>query len=202
MKDKVKALVPENIYNQLDSVITKYEIDTPLRLAHFLSQCSHESAGFTAFTENLNYSEAGLKKTFPKYFPGELAKKYARNPAKIASRVYANRMGNGNENSADGWKYRGRGCIQLTGKYNYSLFDKEVEDDILSVPVLVSTTYSLISAAWYWKANNLNKKADTGSTLDAVTMVTKAINGGTIGLGDRIKKFNTFYKALTTTYPS
>ena len=135
--DKLKGHIPDAVISQLPDTIAKYNITTPLRLAHFLAQCGHESAGFKAVNENLNYSVDGLKRIFSKYFPGTLAEGYARQPEKIASKVYGNRMGNGNEASKEGWKYRGRGYIQLTGKDNYKAFDATVNDDILNNPDLV-----------------------------------------------------------------
>ncbi len=174
----------------------KGQINTSLRLSHFLSQCAHESNSFKSVNENLFYSEEGLKKTFSKYFPGDLAKSYAKNPEKIASRVYGSRMGNGDELTKDGYKYRGAGYLQLTGKNNFKEFDGFVDDDILSNPSLVATKYPLLSAAWFFTKNKINEVADLGSTNDVITKVTKIINGGTIGLEDRIKHFNEYYTLL------
>lgn len=145
--DLLKNHVPDDVLKKLSECIEKFHINTPLRLAHFLAQCSHESGGFKRTRENLNYSADGLKKTFPKYFPDDLADEYARKPEKIAARVYGGRMGNGDEKSKEGYKYRGRGYIQLTGKNNYRAFDKTVNDDILSNPDLVADKYPLLSAA-------------------------------------------------------
>lgn len=195
--DKLKARVPDLIINQIPLCASKFHINTPLRLAHFLAQCSHESAGFKVTQENLNYSADGLKKTFPKYFPDNLAGSYARQPQKIAARIYGGRMGNGDEASKEGYKYRGRGYIQLTGKDNYRAFDKTVDDDILNNPDLVSDKYPLLSAAWFWSSRSINKLADKGSSDKVVTSVTKKINGGTIGLADRITRFKKFYALLT-----
>jgi putative chitinase len=162
-----------------------------------LAQCGHESANFRAFKENLNYSAEGLNKTFKKYFPTlDSAKDYARQPERIASKVYANRMGNGNEASKDGFKYLGRGFIQLTGKANYLEFDKSVPEDIMANPELVATKYPLASAAWFWDKNGLNAIADKGATDAVVKSITKRVNGGTIGLEDRIQHFNEFYSLL------
>jgi putative chitinase len=177
-------------------VVTKFGMDTPLELAHFLAQCAHESGNFKAVTENLNYSADGLKKIFPKYFAGNLNESYARKPEAIASRVYASRMGNGDEASKDGFKYRGRGYIQLTGKANYMEFDKFVDDDITNNPDLVATKYPLLSAAWFFYKNKLNEISAKGSEDAVVTSVTKRVNGGTIGLADRIKHFKEFYALL------
>jgi len=193
---KLKGHVPDAVISQIPLVIEKFGINTPLRLAHFLAQCGHESGGFKAVSENLNYSADGLKRIFGKYFPGDLANSYARQPEKIAARVYGSRMGNGDEASKDGWKFRGRGYIQLTGKDNYSAFDKFVDDDIMANPDLVSTKYPLASAAWFFSKNCI-KHADKGSSRDAITAVTKSVNGGTIGLDDRIKHFEEYYKSLS-----
>ena len=133
--DGLKTHVPDTVLDQIPGCAEKFDINTPLRLAHFLAQCAHESAEFTAREENLNYSAEGLKKTFSKYFPDNLADSYARQPEKIASHVYANRLGNGNEASKEGYKYRGRGYIQLTGKENYRKFDQSIDDDILTLQI-------------------------------------------------------------------
>jgi len=175
----------------------KFAINTPLRLAHFLAQCGHESGGFRATQENLNYSAKGLNGIFRKYFPTEAAAAaYARQPQKIASKVYGNRMGNGNEASGEGYKFRGRGYIQLTGKENYTAFGKAIGEDILSNPDVVSSKYALLSAAWFFSKNGLHKMADSGASDAVVTQITKRVNGGTIGLADRIKHFKEYYKLL------
>lgn len=194
--DKLKGVIPESILSQIPETAKKFNITTPLRLAHFLSQCAHESGNFTVFKENLNYSAEGLKKTFGKYFPGNLNESYAKKPDKIANRVYGNRMGNGDESSGDGYKYSGRGAIQLTGKDNYAAFDKYVDDDILNNPGLVATKYPLMSAAFFFQKNNLWSICDKGSNTATITSLTKRINGGTNGLNDRIQKFNKFYNLL------
>ena len=191
--ETLQKLIPANVYEEFSKLVIPYEIDTPLRVSHFLAQCSHESYGFQLTVENLNYSASGLLATFPKYFTRRTARQYARRPVEIGSRVYADRMGNGNEASKDGWKYKGRGYIQLTGKDNYRLFNEIVEEDVLEEPVLVATKYPLLSAAWYWKLNGLNELSDLSQD---VTDITKAVNGGTIGLKDRQIKFNQFYDAL------
>lgn len=194
---KLKGQLPESVYNEIRSVIDTFEINTPIRLAHFLGQCAHESGNFKFTTENLNYSTKGLLATFPKYFkqPG-LAEAYSRNPERIASRVYADRMGNGSEGTADGWKFRGRGYIQLTGKNNYSAFDKFVSEDIVTQPDLVAKKYPLLSAAWFFHKNNLNSTSDKGLNESVITQLTKKINGGTNGLQDRIKYTVKFGKIL------
>jgi putative chitinase len=194
---KVSTKIPASVIEQIPDVVSKFKIDTPLRLSHFLAQCAHESGNFKLTTENLNYSKEGLMKVFKKYFPNEvLAKQYERKPNAIANRVYANRMGNGDENSNQGATYKGRGYIQLTGKDNYSAFDKTVDEDILSTPNLVATKYPLLSAAWFWNSRNLNALADKGATDADVTSITKKVNGGTHGLADRISKFKLFYNEL------
>lgn len=193
---KLKGKIPDSVLNEIPSVMEKFQINTPLRLSHFLAQCGHESGGFKLVTENLNYSSEGLKKIFGKYFPGNLSDLYNRNPEKIASRVYASRMGNGDEASKEGWKYKGRGFIQLTGKENYKLFGESIKVDILSSPDLVATKYPLTSAGWFFSKNGLNAIADTGYGVDVITKVTKRVNGGTIGLDDRIKHFNEYYSIL------
>jgi putative chitinase len=195
--DKLKGHIPDTVIGQIPGVMDKFQINTPLRLAHFLSQCGHESGGFKHTNENLNYSADGLKKIFPKYFAqAGLAESYARQPEKIASRVYGGRMGNGDESTKEGFKFRGRGYIQLTGKSNYSEFDKFVNEDILANPDLVATQYPLLSAAWFFHKNGLNAIADKGADDATVTSVTKRVNGGTIGLPDRIKHFKEYYSLL------
>ena len=194
--DKLKGHVPDTVIAQIPGVVDKFEINTPLRLAHFLAQCGHESGGFKAVSENLNYGAAGLQSIFKKYFTAVSAKEYERKPEKIANIVYANRMGNGPQASGEGYKFRGRGYIQLTGKDNYTAFDKTVEDDILATPELVATKYPLLSAAWFFHKNGLHKIADEGATDAVVTKVTKRVNGGTIGLPDRIKHFNEYNNLL------
>lgn len=194
---KLKGHVPDSVINQIPGIQEKFAVNTPLRLAHFLAQCGHESGGFRITQENLNYSAKGLQGIFKKYFPSEaLALDYAKKPQKIANRVYGGRMGNGNEASGDGYKFRGRGFIQLTGRDNYKAFDDAVEDAILENPDLVATKYPLASAAWFWNKNKLNQLADKGAATEVVTMITKRVNGGTIGLPDRIKHFNEYYSLL------
>jgi putative chitinase len=195
--DKLKGHVPDTVIAQIPGVMENFGVNTPLRLAHFLAQCGHESGGFRLTQENLNYSAKGLMGIFKKYFPTQaLADAYARKPEKIANRVYGGRMGNGPEASGEGFKFRGRGYIQLTGKQNYTAFDAAVPDDILANPDLVSTKHALASAAWFWKKNGLNLIADTGSSTEVVTKITKRVNGGTIGLADRIKHFKEYHALL------
>ena len=171
----------------------KYNANSPLRMAHFLAKCSHESDNFRLVRENLNYSAEGLKTTFKKYFPTDaLAMQYARNPERIANRVYANRMGNGDEKSGDGFKYRGRGHLQLTGKDNYKAFGEFIGEDILSNPDLVATKYPLTSAIFFFNKNKIWSICDKGDTDAVVTEVTEKVNGGRNGLQDRLNKFKTY----------
>lgn len=168
---------------------------TPVRAAHFFAQTSHETGNFKAFSENLNYSAAGLQGTFGKYFPGNLEESYARNPEKIANRVYADRMGNGNEASGDGWKYRGRGALQLTGKANYKAFaDYLGKPEIMDNPDLVATTYAFESAMFFFDKNKLWSICDKGINDAAILELTKRINGGTHGLEDRNAKTKKYYE--------
>jgi putative chitinase len=194
--EKLKGAVPDAVIAQIPECASKFEINTTLRLAHFIAQCAHESAEFKATQENLNYSADGLTKIFGKYFKTVSASSYARQPEKIAARIYASRMGNGNEASKEGWKYHGRGYIQLTGKDNYKAFNKSVDDDVLTNPDLVATKYPLLSAAWFWESRSLNDLADRGASDAAVASITKKVNGGTIGLDDRIKHFRKYYALL------
>jgi putative chitinase len=162
---------------------------TPVRAAHFFAQTAHETGGFKAFSENLNYSAQGLQGIFGKYFPGTLEESYARNPEKIANRVYADRMGNGNEASGDGWKYRGRGALQLTGKANYEAFAKYLnKPEIVTNPDLVATTYAFESAMFFFDKNKLWDICDKGVSKETILALTKRINGGTHGLADREEK--------------
>jgi putative chitinase len=194
-KEQLKQLLPKNPYidqwhHALSILLPDYEINTPQRIAAFIAQCAHESAGFTALKENLNYRPATLRKLFGKYFPTDaLAEEYCAKPNKqeaIANRIYASRMGNGDEASGDGYKYCGRGLIQLTGKYNYQAFADSLQISSEEASQYLSTFEGAAqSACWFWESNNLNQWADKG---DIVTL-TKRINGGTIGLEDRIKHY-------------
>jgi putative chitinase len=195
--NKLKGHIPDAVIAQLPDTIAKFELNTPLRLAHFLAQAGHESGGFKAVNENLNYGAKGLLGIFKKYFPTEAkAKEYERKPEKIANLVYGARMGNGAEATGEGYKFRGRGYIQLTGKDNYRAFDAVVAENIIEQPDLVATKYPLLSAAWFFHKNGLHKIADGGATDAVVTSVTKRVNGGTIGLPDRIKHFKEYYNLL------
>jgi putative chitinase len=196
--DKLKGHIPDAVIAQIPDTAAKFGINTPLRLAHFLAQCGHESCGFKAVQENLNYSAKGLNGIFKKYFPTEAAATaYARNPAKIAAKVYGGRMGNGAEATGEGYKFRGRGYIQLTGKDNYRAFGKSINEDLTINPDKVATHYPLLSAAWFFTNGGLHKLADGGATDAVVTTITKRVNGGTIGLPDRIKHFKEYYNLLS-----
>lgn len=194
-QEQLKQLLPKNPYIEhwhraLEQLFPDYEINTPKRMAAFIAQCAHESAGFTALVENLNYRWQSLRKVFPKYFPNDqIAQDYASRPNKqeaIANRIYASRMGNGDEASGDGFRFRGRGLIQLTGRHNYTWFAASLE-----IPPEEATEYLMTfegaaqSACWFWETNKLNQWADNGDILT----LTKRINGGTIGLDDRIKHY-------------
>ena len=173
----------------------KYYKMSPERAAHFFAQTNHESGGFAKFSENLNYGAKGLRGVFGKYFPTDaLAAQYERKPEKIANRVYANRMGNGDEASGDGWKYRGRGALQLTGKDNYKAFSQYLKKpEILTNPDLVATQYTFESALWFFEKNNLFDITDEGVNYDTIRRITKRVNGGTHGLEDRELQTNKIY---------
>jgi putative chitinase len=195
--ERLKGHIPDAVIAQIPETAAKFGINTPLRLAHFLAQCGHESGGFRAVQENLNYSAKGLNGIFRKYFPTEAsAAAYARNPAKIAAKVYGGRMGNGAEATGEGYKFRGRGYIQLTGKDNYKAFGSAIGEDMTATPDKVATHYPLLSAAWFFSKNGLHKIADEGASDAVVTKITKRVNGGTIGLPDRIKHFKEYYALL------
>jgi putative chitinase len=178
----------------LNKVLPSYDINTPQRVAAFVAQCAHESANFKTLKENLNYRAEGLMKTWPKRFPTlEIANQYARQPEKIANKVYADRMGNGNEASGDGWRYSGRGLIQLTGKDNYSRFAKSINMDLAKVPAYLETLEGAVqSACWFWNNNNLNSFADKND----IKGMTIRINGGTVGLDDRKKHYEQALKVF------
>ena len=201
-EEAVHHLIPkvknfDEWYSNLIDILPEYDIDTPHRVAAFMAQCGHESGGFTLMQENLNYSAKGLRGTFGKYFPNDdIAKQYERKPQMIANRVYGNRMGNGDEASGEGWYFRGRGIIQITGKNNYtkcsqSLFESNVL--VENPDLLLESEYAIHSACWFWSAARLNELSDIG---DIKTM-TKRINGGFIGLEDRINHYNHAIEILT-----
>lgn len=187
-QQQLSQIIPGNPYldhwhEALSTILPDYEINTPQRVAAFLAQCAHESGGFKALKENLNYKAESLCKVFGKYFPNmDIANQYAHNQEAIANRVYGNRMGNGPEESGDGFRYCGRGLIQLTGKQNYTKFAESIDTPVEDIPEFLGTFEGAIqSACWFWETNNLNQYADSG---DILTM-TKKINGGTLGLADR-----------------
>jgi putative chitinase len=189
--------VPANVIAQIPETAAKFGITSNLRLAHFLAQCALESVNFTATVENLNYSAQRIPQVFGKYFRGVDVAPYAHNPQKLGNRVYANRMGNGDEASGDGFNYRGRGYIQLTGKNNYSSFSKFIGEDCVADPDLVAMTYPLASAGFFFNANNIWTICDQGAGEATVTKVTRAVNGGTTGLAERLQNFKLFFGALT-----
>lgn len=191
---QLKNIIPRNQnvedwYNALIKFMPQYNINTTKRIAAFLAQCAHESGEFSSTKENLNYRPETLVKLFGKYFDLATAQKYCAMPNKqeaIANRIYANRMGNGNEASGDGYKYRGRGLIQLTGKDNYTRYAKSLNGKLDEIVKQLETFDGCVqSACWFWNTNNLNRWADTGDILT----LTKKINGGTIGIDDRIKHY-------------
>lgn len=190
--DQFKKLFPANKTPDawvaaLNAILPKYAINTPQRIAAFLAQCGHESNGFTAVIENLNYSASALTATWPKRFPTAIVLQYARQPEKIANRAYADRLGNGPEGSGDGWKHRGRGVIQITGKSNYILFAKVADKEYADIFAYLETNEGAVeSACWFWRLHGLNNLADKGDVL----AMTKAINGGTNGLADREERFS------------
>lgn len=188
--------LPQAVIDQIPEAAAKFGITTNLRLAHFLAQCALESMNFTAVVENLNYSAQRLLQVFPKYFKNVDVNAYARNPQKIGSRVYANRMGNGDEASGDGFNYRGRGYIQLTGKNNYQSFTDHIGEDCVANPDLVATKYPLASAGFFFNSNNIWAICDQGASDATVTSVTKRVNGGTHGLAERLQNFKKFNQAL------
>lgn len=191
-KDQLKEMIPknpylDNWYKAISEILPEYQINTPKRVAAFLAQCAHESGGFIFLKENLNYKAPSLRKVFPKYFADDAtAAAYANKPEKIANRVYANRMGNGDEASGDGWRYCGRGLIQLTGKDNYTFFAASLDIPVEEAAEYLQTFEGAVqSACFFWEQNNLNQWADKGDILT----LTKRINGGTIGLEDRQKHY-------------
>jgi len=193
---KLITTLPKQVIDELPSVIDTFKITLPQVLAHFLAQCAHESGNFRYTRENLNYSVDALLKTFPKYFSKDTAQTVERKPELIANMVYSNRMGNGDKQSGDGWKYRGRGYIQLTGKSNYVAFGKYISVDLLNNPDLVATKYPLLSAAWYFEIKRLWELSNNDDLENTVKILTFRINGGFNGLSDRIAKTKTFTSIL------
>lgn len=197
--EKLKLILPLHLVFEMKGTIERFEINTPLRVAHFVSQVKHESGNFTATQENLNYSANGLRATFSKYFPDiDSALKYERKPEAIANRVYANRMGNLTEASGDGWKFRGRGYLQTTGKNNYGDLSTAMNDpDIIANPDIVATPkYACLSAGYYWHKNKLNLVADKGDAEAIIVEITKKVNGGLIGLDHRRAFFKEIYTRI------
>ena len=213
--NKLQSKIPSNVFPSLVEAMTKFGIGDALQVSHFLSQIMHESGNFKFVTEGLNYSADGLANTFPKRYglkdaagayvkvnnrisPNPLANSLAKKPEAIANNLYADRMGNGPESSGDGFKFCGRGYIQLTGKENYIAFGKAINEDLTVNPALVATPkYASLSAAWFFSKAGLNQIADKGATTTVITEVTKKINGGIIGLSERIANFNEIYKLLS-----
>jgi putative chitinase len=205
--NKLKGHIPNEVLNEIPLVVNKFKIDTVSRLSHFLGQCSHESGGFRLVVENMNYSASQLAATWPRRFavdhtktpliPNETARRIERNPQLIANTVYSNRMGNGPAESNDGFSFRGRGYIQLTGRNNYSAFNQFVEEDIIRDPDLVSRKYPLLSAGWFFHVNKINNVSDRGVNNAVISEVTRIINGGQIHLKDRIERTNMFHKLLS-----
>lgn len=189
MLKKLSSKIPVQVLSELESVIREFDISNPFRLSHFLAQCAHESGNFKHVRENLNYSAEGLVKVFPKYFSKETALWYARKPEAIANVVYGGRMGNGDKNSGDGWRFKGAGYLQLTGRVNFKAFADHIGDaNIMINPDLVATKYPLTSAAWFFETKKLWKICDEGLHADVVKKVTYRVNGGYNGLADRLSK--------------
>ena len=194
MLNKLHNKIPLEVINELGGVIKQFNITNSFRLTHFLAQVAHESGNFKHLRENLNYSAEGLIKVFPKYFSKETALWYARKPEAIANLVYGSRMGNGDKNSGDGWRFRGRGYIQLTGKTNYKAFSNYIGDaNIMINPDLIATKYPLTSAAWFFEKNKLWAICDEGVHQDVVKKVSYRVNGGYNGLADRLSKTNVLF---------
>lgn len=199
-QQQLQEIIPNNLhieswYKCFEKLLPSYKIDTKLRVAAFLAQCAHESGNFKFFKENLNYRWQSLRKTFPKYFPTDiLAQQYERQPKKIANRVYANRMGNGPEESGDGWLFCGRGLIQLTGRNNYTEFASSLNISAEEASEYMETFEGAVECScWFWKTNNLNRFADVA---DIITL-TKRINGGINGLEDRLNHYNHIINILS-----
>jgi len=199
--DQLQKMLPNNNnvqdwYEVIEKNLPNYDINTIFRIAAFISQCSHESAGFTRITENLNYKTESLLRTFPSHFQdSDDADEYAHKPEKIANRIYADRMGNGSEDSGDGWRYRGRGVIQLTGKDNYQSLANSIQMNLEDVPAYLETfDGALVSACWFWVKKDLNTLADS----EDIESITKKINGGLLGLEERQDKYDEYKEILNT----
>jgi putative chitinase len=193
---QLKLKIPAKVLDELPEVIDTFKIDSVNKLTHLLAQCAHESGNFKFVEENLNYSADGLLKIFPKYFSKDTAAIAARKPEVVANIVYSNRLGNSDRASGEGWKYKGRGFIQLTGKVNYKAFGEYIKVDLIANPELVATKYPLTSAAWYFEVRKLWSIAEQGIDEETIKKITKFINGGTHGLADRISKTKTINSFL------
>lgn len=192
----LKGVIPSYVLNELEKNGADFGVTSKIRLAHLLSQVEHESGNFKVVEENLRYTEKRLLQVFPKYFNESNSIYYAMKPEKIANKVYASRMGNRNEKSGDGWLFRGRGYLQLTGAENYVNFGKAIKENLVKYPDLVSTKYPLTSALWFFKVNNIWDICDKGIDVDTIKKVTKKVNGGTNGLKSRVNSFNKYIKIL------
>ena len=196
--ENLNSVIPDNVIAMIPDVIEKFEINTPNRLSHFLANIANETGNFTVVEENLYYTAQGLINTLGSLFNSSNADAYAMQPEKIANRAYGNRMGNGDENSGDGWKYKGRGYIQLTGKDNYTALAAAIgDDDCVDNPDVVATKYPMDSAAMYWKNNGINELCDLGSDQDAINRVRHAVNGGLIGVNNVTMLFNKIFPLIT-----
>lgn len=197
---KLSTTLPVPVFIPFIETCTKFEMNTELRVAHFLAQISHESDNFKYTQENLNYSADRLLQIFPKYFKDRaLAEQYQKKPIMIASKVYGNRLGNGDESTQEGFKYRGRGYLQVTGKINYIKFGQFINENIVDNPDLLATAkYAMLSAGWFFSLKKINLVSDRGPSEDVIKQVTLLVNGGYNGLEDRIARFNNYYKIITT----
>jgi len=197
MLNKLHNKIPIQVLNELGDVMKQFNITNSFRLTHFLAQVAHESGNFRFVRENLNYSTEGLLKVFPKYFDRNTAPLYARKPEQIANIVYESRMGNGNRNTGDGWRFRGRGYLQLTGRTNYKAFSEHIGDaNIMINPDLIATKYPLTSAGWFFEKNKLWAICDQGVDLATIRKVSQRVNGGFNGISDRVSKTNVLFNIL------
>ena len=196
MLNKLHNKIPIQVLNELGDVMKDFNITNSFRLTHFLAQVAHESGNFRFVRENLNYSTEGLLKVFPKYLDKNTAPLYARKPEQIANIVYESRMGNGNRNTGDGWRFRGRGYLQLTGRTNYKAFGDYIGVNLLVNPDLVATKYPLTSAAWFFEKNNLWAICDQGVDIATIRRVSQRVNGGFNGISDRVSKTNVLFNIL------
>ena len=196
LTQKLKLKIPSKVLSELPEVIDTFKIDSVNKLAHFLGQVAHESGNFKFTVENLNYSAEGLLKVFPKYFSKDTAAIAARKPEVIANIVYSNRLGNSDRASGEGWKFRGRGYLMLTGKVNYKEFGDYIGVDLVANPDLVATKYPLTVAGWYFETKRLWQLADRGIDEETIKIITRRVNGGFIGLSDRISKTKTIHSFL------